>query len=122
MLADYSWSLKSWKGGLLATQYFMVSAQGKAARIQTRRMGRYTLCQNIIIDGYIPVYKQDKGANYLYRDGVGNWCVGYVVGDDLCGLYQKSNKSPSPQKTIPWQYSNDGWHDDETLKVYPCYY
>ena len=31
LLTDYKWSLKNWKGELLATQHFMVSSEGKAA-------------------------------------------------------------------------------------------
>ena len=38
-LADYKWSLKSWKGELLATQYYMVSSEGGAARVHSRKMG-----------------------------------------------------------------------------------
>ena len=41
MLADYSWSLRSWEGDLMATQFFKVSSQGRAARENWDRMGRY---------------------------------------------------------------------------------
>ena len=40
-LADYNWSLKSWEGELLATQYIMASSQGKAARKYGSGVGRY---------------------------------------------------------------------------------
>merc|ERR1719187_2947461 len=85
-------------------------------------MGRYTLCQHKVTQGSIPVYKQDGGDSYLYRNNDGQWCV-YGLPMLCCALAQKSNMSPSPHKTIPWQYWDNDWNyrDDETLKVYPCY-
>ena len=44
-LADYNWSLKSWEGELLATQYFMASSLEKAARKYGSGVGRYITCQ-----------------------------------------------------------------------------
>jgi len=130
-LSNYSWSLKSWEGQLIATQYFMVRSQGGATRYHSERMGRYTLCQNIVTTGSgttgytaTPVYKQDEGNNYLYYlHQFDKWCVGPVAGDTSTGLSQRSDQSPSPHKTIPWKYGMEGksW-DDDTLKVYPCYY
>ena len=120
-LADYNWSLKTWEGKLLATQHFMVSSQGEAANKHRYSMGRYTLCPNFVTPGCIPVYKKDVGDHYLYQCENGNWCVGPVAGDGFAFLNQKS-KSPSPSKTIPWKlFSDNGWKEDETLKVYPCY-
>ena len=41
-LSDYKWSLKNWKGELLATQHFMVSSEGKAAEEHPELMSKYT--------------------------------------------------------------------------------
>ena len=84
-------------------------------------MGRYSLYQNIVMQDETLVYKQDGGDNYLFIDERGNWIVCDVAGNDFGFLYQKSNESPSPHKTIPWQYWDGEWKDDGSLKVYPCY-
>ena len=57
-LDDYKWSLKNWDGELLATQDFMVSSQGEAAKKQSIAMGRYTLVRSIVMFGDVPVYVQ----------------------------------------------------------------
>ena len=75
-LADYSWSLKSWEGDLLATQYYMITSRGQAATKQRPTMGRYTICQNIVTPGRTPVYKHDRGNLYLYLNEFGEWSVG----------------------------------------------
>ena len=46
-LADYNWSLKSWEGELLATQYLMANSLGKAARKYGSGVGRYIICQGL---------------------------------------------------------------------------
>merc|ERR1719369_550040 len=130
-LSDYKWDLKSWDGVLLATQYFRVSSSGKARKKRGSCMGRYSLYQHAIINKDagledVPVYKQDGGDNYLYLAN-GYWCVGPVIGYfGRCNLYQPKNgespPSPTPSKSLPWQYGVRGeWKDDPTLKVYPCY-
>ena len=103
----------------------MVSSEGGAAKEQSECMGRYTLCQNIVMPGDIPVYKQDGDDEmYLYLSELGCWSISDVAGAKDCFIYQKSENSPSPDKTIPWEYSSDphGWRKDNTLKVYPCYF
>jgi len=124
-LADYKWSLKNWDGNLLATQHFMVSSQGEAARHQPLSMGRYTLAKNIVTCGDSPVYKHVEQDRYLYRSIAGRWCVGSIAGWNKCGLFQSKvvgDYPPSPPKTLPWKYTKEGvFMDDVTLRVYPCY-
>merc|ERR1711892_300533 len=121
ILADYKWSLRWWDGELMATQHYMVRSEGEAAVAQSYYMGRYTLCTYIVMIDDTPVYEHDQGKRYLYRSKFGSWSMSPVAGDDFVNLYQKSLNASSPQKTIPWQYSEDGWQEDETLRVYPCY-
>ena len=86
-------------------------------------MVRYTLCQKIVMPGGTPVYEQDGGENYLYLSEYGNWSVGPVAGDrNNSFLCQDIDQSPSPDKTITWEYYSGGWKVDNTLKVYPCFY
>ena len=120
-LANYKWSLKNWDGDLLATQHFMVSSEGEAAKEYEKKMGRYTLCTNIVMQDNTPVYKHDDSDIYLYRIRLGSWCLNDIAGQGSCYIIQMSNGSPSPHKTIPWQYWDNGWQEDETLRVYPCY-
>ena len=68
------------------------------------------------------MYKLDGGDKYLYKNEAGNWTVGDTAGYSTCNLGQISNNSLSPYKTIPWMYSDGGWQDDVTFRVYPCYY
>ena len=69
------------------------------------------------------VYKHDKTENYLYRNKNGNWSVGKTAGNMSCFLHQPmGNSSPSPSKTLPWKYGDEGkWKDDVTLRIYPCF-
>ena len=125
-LADYKWSLRNWDGELLATQHFMVSSQGRAVKVHSYVMGRYTLVKNMVMFGGIPVYKQDVGDAYLYRDEGGSWCVGDVAGDTMCYLRQPTEMEvfPSPHKTNAWIFKIENgelWDEDVTLRVYPCY-
>ena len=87
VLANYKWSLKNWDGELLATQHFMVRSEGRAAYLQSARMGRYTLVGNILCNGKYPVYKHDEGDSYISMDMHGNWSVGSVAGYDVGGMY-----------------------------------
>ena len=59
LLDKYKWSLKNWDGELLATQHFMISSQGGAAKIHSKALGRYTLVRNIVMFDDVPVYKHD---------------------------------------------------------------
>ena len=124
-LADYKWSLKNWDGQLLATQFYMISSQGGAGKYHPRKMGRYTLMKTIVLSEYSPVYEHDDREVYLYKGDNGEWSVGEIVGDDRCFLSQSSGDSPSPLKTVTWEYSHSdsgrGWKEDVTLKVYPSY-
>ena len=123
ILSKYKWSLKSWRGDLLATQFFMISSEGEAARYHSATMGRYTLCNYVVTQDNIPVYKHDHNQRFLFRYK-GCWVVGNVIGLDQGIIQQLSNKSTSPDKTIPWQYydvKEDKLSVDETLRVYPCY-
>ena len=101
----------------------MVSSGGEAAKKKSTTMGRYPLCWNIVMYDSLPVYKQDDGDNYLYINKSGNWCVGSVAGHTTCKIFQFSKNSPSPDKTVLWQYADNGndWNVDDTLKVFPCY-
>ena len=127
-LSDYKWSLKNWDGMLLATQFFMVSSDGKAKECHGRCMGRYTIVRDFVTrqgSESTFVYKKDEGerSKYLYNSD-GNWVVGNVAGDTRCSLGQ-TNYGPtiySPSKTKKWRYyHHGGWHVDKTLKVFPCY-
>ena len=132
-LSDYKWNLKSFEtGDLLATQYFMISSEGEAMKEYSDIMGRYTLSQKIVMNCpphyNVPVYKKDGGNFYLYLNSSeesGDWLVSDVVGYSA-GYLQQLNlggePAPSPLQNLPWQYSSNGWKDDDTLKVYPCYY
>ena len=129
-LSDYKWSLKNWDGQLLATQFFMVTTEGKAKEHQLSCMGRYTLVRDVLTrqDGEcIHVYKKDEKTMYLYNCD-GDWCVGEIVGDEMCQLIQWNDDNEryeySPSKTKPWSYWADGgWkEDDKFLRVYPCYF
>ena len=125
VLSDYKWSLKTWSGDLLATQHYMVRSHGKAAVVQgptMGTMGRYTLCSYIVTCGDKPVYKHDQREMFLFYQKAG-WSVGDVVGLNRICLLQKSPDSPSPHKTIPWQFASHDkrFHVDETLMVHPCY-
>ena len=72
---------------------------------------------------YCPVYKHEKEDMYLYSDDRGDWCVGDIVGDSRCFLWQDSGDDfpPSPFKTVPWENCDNEWSEDVTLRVYPCY-
>ena len=122
-LSQYRWSLKDWEGDLLATQHFMVSSQGEAVTRHSLGMGRYTLSRNIVMHDGSSVYKHDKTENYLYRNKNGNWCVGRTAGNMSCFFHQPmGNSSPTPSKTLPWKYGDEGeWKDDVTLRIYPCF-
>merc|ERR1719318_85899 len=113
-------------GELLATQHFMVSSQGEAARLHNNTLGRNTLMKTTVMYDGIPVYKHDQENLFLYRDKNGSWCIGKCAGDTKAFLLQCYNSddipSVSPPKIIPWIYSqNGGWEIDVTLRVLPCY-
>ena len=130
-LSDYKWSLKNWDGQLLATQFFMVSSEGRAKEHQNSCMGRYSIVGDMVTtqgnESYF-VYKKDQGKEikYLYKID-GGWRVGNIAGDRLCCLYQRNDDGQtlySPSKTKPWKYAHKGlgWqNDDKTLKVFRCY-
>ena len=101
ILSQYKWSLKSSDGELLATPHFMISSEGQAKNSQSDSMGRYTLCDYIVTQLIIPVYKHDENNRFLYRSSDGKWFVSDVVGYDLCYLRQQSNNSALPHKTVP---------------------
>ena len=72
--------------------------------------------------GDVPVYKHDEAERYLYRNESGNWAVSNIAGDSCAFLIQlEGNYAPSPPKTSPWQYWDNGFQDDMALRVYPCY-
>ena len=131
-LSDYKWNLRSFDtGDLLATQYFMISSEGEAMEEHSDIMGRYKLSKKNVTNcpplSNVPVYKKDGGKFYLYLTHRGNWIVSDVVGHSAGYIFQLNSgePAPSPLKNLPWQYSSDananGWKDDDTLKVYPCY-
>ena len=129
-LSDYRWNLKNWDGELLATQFFMVSSEGRAKVPQISCMGRYSIVRDIVTrqgDESYFVYKKEEGKKiwYLYKTD-GCWRVGTIAGERLCGLRQKNDDGQtlySPSTTIPWEYTSGlGWqNDDKTLKVFRCY-
>ena len=133
-LCDYKWSLKNWDGDLLATQYFMVSSEGRAKEHQGGCMGRYTIVRDVLTrqeDDSCFVYKKDEDqgewCKYLYNYD-GDWLIGDIAGGSLC-LLQQSNDDDgrtqySPFKNKPWLYfDGTDWLDgDKTLKVFPCYF
>ena len=94
-LADYTWNLRSWDDGeLLATQFFMVSSQGGAAKIYDDLMGKYELATNIVTSDDAAVYKHVEGEAYLYRYNDGsltNWFVGLTAGWSK-SLFQQLNE------------------------------
>ena len=124
LLADYKWSLKNWQGELLATQHFMISSEGKAAEDHPESMGRYTLMRSMVTNGHHPVYKHDDEEGYIFMNADGLWGASDVAGFEECFLRQNSDFSPSPCKTIPWEFWDDnfnGWEGDVSLRVYPCF-
>ena len=74
LLSDHKWNLKTWAGEVLATQYFMISSDGKARESHNKTMGRYTLVKDICTMikmngkevGRSFVYKHDEGNKYLF--------------------------------------------------------
>ena len=124
-LADYTWSLKNWKGELIATQHFKIRSEGKAAKNHSNCMGRYTLVENMVMQDDTPVYKHDGQDHYLYRAKAGYWCVSFAAGYTKSFLSQRNNCKVllSPSKTLPWRYidTTGHWQEDVTLRVYPCY-
>ena len=123
-LSHYRWSLKNWKGELLATEHFMVSSQGEAAKKHSIAIGRYTLSRTIVMHDDSSVYKHDGGDIYLYRDKDGRWSVGPQAGNNKCYFHQANgNHSPSPSKTLPWKYIEygGGGKDDVTLRIFHCF-
>ena len=129
-LINYKWSLKNWSGDILVTQYYMVLSEGRAKEVQSESMGKYTLVRNMVMiqsgtDRRTCVYKKDEGERFLYMNSNGNWCVSDTLGEVVCKLVQSDNNwsSLSPSKTLPWKYGMDAqWMDDNTLRVFPCYY
>merc|ERR1712129_359765 len=121
-LDNFKWSLKNFGGELMATQHFMVSSQGGAARLHIRFMGRYTLVRDHVTEDRRFVYKKDEGGSYLYLVR-GHWAVSPVAGDCRAMLSQYSDTPhPSPPKTLSWSYAyNQKLVEDITLRVYPCY-
>ena len=128
-LSDYRWNLKNWDGELLATQFFMVSSEGRAKGYQNSSMGRYSIVRDIVTwqgDESYFVCKKDEGKEirYLYQTD-GCWRVGTIAGERLCSLHQKNHGQTlySPSMTIPWEYARGvGWqNEDKTLKVFRCY-
>ena len=134
-LSDYKWNLKNWDGQLLATQFFMVSSDGKAKEHHGDCMGRYSIVKHVVTrqeDEHCFVYKKDEGevTRYLYNLE-GDWIVGESAGGNRCiALTQNNNDVDkdqthySPFKNKPWEYF-DGTvmkDDDKTLKVFPCYF
>merc|ERR1712117_139303 len=109
VLSDYMWSLKNWEGELLATEYFMVRSEGKAAQNFPNSMGRYTLCKWVVMPDKTPVYEHDDRKLFLYKMNQ-KWRIGPVAGDNNVCLFQQSGDSPSPKKTIPWMFiCNNEW-------------
>ena len=127
-LDNFKWSLKNFGGELMATQHFMVSSQGEAARLHSRNMGRDTLVRDYVTEGRRFVYKKDEGGSFLYLVQ-GHWVVSPVAGDCMTALIQySSTPHPSPPKTFVWSYAYNKAdvegsviNTDITLKVYPCY-
>ena len=66
ILESYKWSLRTFEGDLLATQYYKITSEGKAAKQQGIGMGRYKLCQKIILED-TAVYKHEEEDRFLYR-------------------------------------------------------
>ena len=66
ILESYKWSLRTFEGDLLATQYYKITSEGKAAKQQGICMGRYKLCQKIILED-TAVYKHEEEDRFLYR-------------------------------------------------------
>merc|ERR1712179_231974 len=67
-LCDYKWSLKNWDGKLLATQFFMISSNGKAKDKQGCCMGRYSIVRDMVMmqgKDCNHVYKREKGGTYM---------------------------------------------------------
>jgi len=135
-LSDYKWSLKNWDGKLLATQFFMVSSEGKAREHQRDCMGMYTIVGSLATQGGEStfVYRKNAGvlSKFLYcNNGVGGWLVGefegVILAKPIARLQQRVDNIDnrihySPSKTKPWMYYANGWrNDDKTLKVFPCY-
>ena len=83
-------------------EFFVVSSQGEAAREHKPSMGRYTLCQSIVMQDGTPVYKQDGGVNYLYRNERGNWNVGTVAGDNPWQALTPEWLTSSPPPVENW--------------------
>merc|ERR1712179_841600 len=91
VLSEYRWSLKDWDGLLLATQYFMVSSEGKAKEVQCLSIGKYSLVKDIVMTHSTKesdktfVYKNEEKNMYLYHSfPLGIWVVGKIAGNNRC--------------------------------------
>merc|ERR1719450_1450543 len=108
----------------------MISSEGDAMKERSELMGRYTLSKNVLMNYYpllvnVPVYKKDDGEFYLHLNCRGFWSVSSIPGysDGCMRQFNLGDPGSSPLKNLPWQYCANGClKDDDTLKVYPCYY
>ena len=106
-LSDYKWNLKNWDGQLLATQFFMVSSDGKAKEHQGSSMGRYSIVRKVVTrqdDESCFVYKKDEGEviRYLYNLDE-DWIVGEISGGNRCIALQQNNDDEDQTHYSPFK-------------------
>ena len=94
----------------------LIEASGAAATHQSAHLGDYHLTGEIVRN--YPVYKHKCLDEYLFVGPNGNWRVGPDT-STFKGTHFKNPQKPTPD-TPPktgWQYWNEEWLDDDTIKV-----
>ena len=92
-----------------------VASDGPAGTVQSGRMGVYL---NDTSQQYNnrPVYKLDRGGQFLYYRDSGHWAIGSTVGEG--GYISTLQTGLLTPPATGWRYVDDGqWKEDPQLTV-----
>jgi len=104
---------------LTVTKYYpitvTVSSTGAGAEKQTQCMGVYKKTTQTWSGR--PVWKHQYADIFLFKDGDSSrWVIHKGVSNGVANIMSKKSALRDIPKT-GWQYSDSGWHDDNTLSV-----
>ena len=119
-LSGSQWSLRSFSGVLLATEYLRVTSVGGAAVSKSDMLGRFKLMRNVVTQGHGFVYELEGGGSYLYKSSEGAWTIGRIAGGDDADLCQLIETDPLERVWL-YKFRPGEWREDLTITLIPCY-